>query len=137
MSFTAFGRGPDPDTVVPFLNRLNPNPNGHGSLPNSGGLTRAYFPQPRPTAIPNEDSNGNGQTQTNGNGHDQSLTNGRANGHGNGNGSRLPCFRASLSSGVSIKGIVKFRSELELAGEIEGTVEGAGRLTVSKNGHVR
>lgn len=43
----------------------------------------------------------------------------------------------SLSSGVSIKGTVKFRSELVIDGQVEGTIDSVGRLTVGRNGHVR
>src|SRR5438477_5425851 len=46
-------------------------------------------------------------------------------------------FRAVLSSGVSIKGSVKFRSELMIDGELEGTIDSVGRLTVGRNAHVR
>ena len=45
--------------------------------------------------------------------------------------------RAVLSSGVSIKGSVKFRSELVLDGDLEGTIDSVGRLTVGRNAHVR
>lgn len=54
------------------------------------------------------------------------------------NGStKLTAFRAVLSSGVSIKGSVKFRSELVIDGEVEGTIDSIGRLTVGRNAHVR
>ena len=42
-----------------------------------------------------------------------------------------------LSSGVSIKGSVKFASELVIDGEVEGTITSGGRLTVGKNAHIR
>ena len=48
-----------------------------------------------------------------------------------------PPFRAVLSSGVSIKGSVKFRSELHIDGEVEGTIDSIGRLTVGRNAHIR
>jgi cytoskeletal protein CcmA (bactofilin family) len=48
---------------------------------------------------------------------------------------RVP--RAILSSDVSIKGSVKFRTELVIDGEIEGTIDSIGRLTVGKNAHIR
>ncbi len=48
-----------------------------------------------------------------------------------------PLFRAVLSSGVSIKGSVKFRSELIIDGDVEGTIDSVGRLTVGRNGHIR
>jgi cytoskeletal protein CcmA (bactofilin family) len=41
-----------------------------------------------------------------------------------------------LSSGVSIKGSVKFSSELVIDGEVEGTIDSGGRLTVGKNAHI-
>ena len=42
-----------------------------------------------------------------------------------------------LSSGVSIKGTVKFTTELVIDGEVEGTITSGGRLTVGKNAHIR
>ncbi len=45
--------------------------------------------------------------------------------------------RASLSRGVSINGSLKFRDELEIDCEVEGTIDSAGRLTVGKNAHVK
>ena len=48
-----------------------------------------------------------------------------------------PLFRAVLSNGVSIKGSVKFRSELMIDGEVEGTIDSIGRLTVGRNAHIR
>ncbi len=41
-----------------------------------------------------------------------------------------------LSAGVSIKGSVKFSSELVIDGEVEGTIDSGGRLTVGKNAHI-
>ena len=41
-----------------------------------------------------------------------------------------------LSSGVSIKGTVKFSGELIIDGDVEGSIESTGRLTVGKNGHI-
>lgn len=41
-----------------------------------------------------------------------------------------------LSSGVSIKGSVKFSSELVIDGQVEGTIDSGGRLTVGKNAHI-
>ena len=46
-------------------------------------------------------------------------------------------IRAVLSSGVSIKGSVTFRSELVIDGNFEGTIESIGRLTVGRNAHLR
>ena len=42
-----------------------------------------------------------------------------------------------LSSGVSIKGSVKFSSELVIDGDVEGSIDSGGRLTVGKNAHIR
>jgi cytoskeletal protein CcmA (bactofilin family) len=44
---------------------------------------------------------------------------------------------AVLSSGVSIKGSVKFRNELLIDGDVEGTIDSTGRLTVGENAQVR
>ena len=41
-----------------------------------------------------------------------------------------------LSSGVSIKGSVKFSSELVIDGDVEGSIDSGGRLTVGKNAHI-
>ncbi|MGI8819334.1 MAG: bactofilin family protein [Chthoniobacterales bacterium] len=41
-----------------------------------------------------------------------------------------------LSSGVSIKGSVKFSGELVIDGEVEGSINSGGRLTVGKNAHI-
>ncbi len=41
-----------------------------------------------------------------------------------------------LSSGVSIKGSVKFSGELVIDGEVEGSIESGGRLTIGKNAHI-
>jgi len=72
-------------------------------------------------------------------GHTNGSTNGNGIIHSSGEatGRRFQTLRTSLSSGVSIKGTVKFGSELELDGNVEGTIESLGRLTVGKNGHVR
>jgi cytoskeletal protein CcmA (bactofilin family) len=42
-----------------------------------------------------------------------------------------------LSSGVSIKGDVTFRTELVIDGEVEGTIKSAGNLTVGQHGRIR
>lgn len=42
-----------------------------------------------------------------------------------------------LSNGVSIKGSVKFNSELMIDGAVEGTITSSGRLTVGKNAHIK
>jgi len=49
----------------------------------------------------------------------------------------VPLSGAILSSGVSIKGSVKFRTELVIDGYVEGTIESVGWLTVGKNAHIR
>ncbi len=41
-----------------------------------------------------------------------------------------------LSAGFSIKGSVKFSSELMIDGEVEGTIDSEGRLTVGENAHI-
>lgn len=41
-----------------------------------------------------------------------------------------------LSSGVSIKGSVKFSNELVIDGEVEGSIDSGGRLTVGKNARI-
>ena len=76
-------------------------------------------------------------------GHNSNQTNGAsplspANGNGNGSSRHYPQLpSATLSSGVSIKGSVKFRCELVINGNVEGTIDSIGRLTVGPNGHVR
>lgn len=42
-----------------------------------------------------------------------------------------------LSSGVSIKGIVKFQKELSIDCEIEGTIDATGRLTIGSQAQIR
>ena len=42
-----------------------------------------------------------------------------------------------LSSGVSITGSVKFRNELLIDGQVEGTIESPGTLTIGNHAHVR
>jgi cytoskeletal protein CcmA (bactofilin family) len=41
-----------------------------------------------------------------------------------------------LSSGVSIKGSVKFSGELIIDGAVEGSIDSSGRLTIGKNAHI-
>jgi cytoskeletal protein CcmA (bactofilin family) len=43
----------------------------------------------------------------------------------------------TLSSGVSIKGSVKFQKELTLDCEVEGTINSQGRLTVGKQAKIK
>jgi cytoskeletal protein CcmA (bactofilin family) len=42
-----------------------------------------------------------------------------------------------LSRGVSIKGSVKFLSELLIDGQVEGTIDSTGTLTIGENAHIR
>jgi cytoskeletal protein CcmA (bactofilin family) len=42
-----------------------------------------------------------------------------------------------LSSGVSIKGSVKFQKELLIDGEVEGAIESPGTLTIGKQARIR
>src|SRR5262249_32371323 len=44
---------------------------------------------------------------------------------------------ALLSQGVLIKGSVKFLSELFIDGEVEGTIESTGTLTIGEHGYIR
>ena len=41
-----------------------------------------------------------------------------------------------LSAGVSIKGSVRFSSDLVIDGQVEGTIDSGGRLTIGKNAHI-
>jgi cytoskeletal protein CcmA (bactofilin family) len=51
--------------------------------------------------------------------------------------SDMPKSGGVLSSGVSIKGSVKFKSELVIDGEVEGSIDSGGRLTVGKNARIK
>jgi cytoskeletal protein CcmA (bactofilin family) len=42
-----------------------------------------------------------------------------------------------LSRGVSIKGSVKFLNELLVDGQVEGTIESPGTLTIGQHAHIR
>jgi cytoskeletal protein CcmA (bactofilin family) len=44
---------------------------------------------------------------------------------------------ALLSRGVSIKGSVKFRNELLIDGDVEGTIESTGTLTIGEHARIR
>jgi cytoskeletal protein CcmA (bactofilin family) len=44
---------------------------------------------------------------------------------------------ALLSRGVSIKGLVKFLNELRIDGEVEGTIDSSGTLTLGEHALVR
>jgi len=43
---------------------------------------------------------------------------------------------ALLSQGVSIKGLVKFRNELLIDGEVEGTINSTGTLTIGEHARI-
>ena len=45
--------------------------------------------------------------------------------------------RGLLSRGVSIKGTVKFSNELVIDGEVEGTIDSTGTLTVGEHASIR
>ena len=112
MSFTAFGRGFELNGSSSHSHHNGTN-NGHASNGNGNGHSNG-----------NGHANGNGTRHVNGNG-------------GNGVGNRFEPVRATLSSDVSIKGTVKFRSELVIDGHVEGTIQSLGRLTIGRNGRVR
>jgi cytoskeletal protein CcmA (bactofilin family) len=44
---------------------------------------------------------------------------------------------ALLSRGVSIKGSVKFLNQLLIDGELEGTIDSTGTLTIGEHAHIR
>jgi cytoskeletal protein CcmA (bactofilin family) len=44
---------------------------------------------------------------------------------------------ALLSRGVSIKGLVRFRNELHIDGEVEGTINSTGTLTLGEHALIR
>jgi cytoskeletal protein CcmA (bactofilin family) len=143
MSFTAFGRGCEQNGSSSFLDLTSGNP-GTVSVraPTPNGPTNGH-------AEPSGNGNGHHAHSGNGNNHGEFNRNGNGNGHAqpNRNGNDyvpapaqdrgIPALRTTLSSGVSIKGIVKFRSEVEIDGDVEGTIESTGRLTVGKNARVR
>lgn len=49
----------------------------------------------------------------------------------------LPRIGGILSSGVSIKGSVKFQKELLIDGEVEGKIDSNGRLTIGEHAKIR
>ena len=54
------------------------------------------------------------------------------------NGASAPAkSRGLLSRGVSIKGTVKFSDELVIDGEVEGTIESSGMLTIGEHASIR
>lgn len=61
---------------------------------------------------------------------------GQSNGHSNGF-SAPARSGATLSSGVSIKGEVKFLNELRIDGEVEGTIDSTGTLIVGEHAQIR
>jgi cytoskeletal protein CcmA (bactofilin family) len=54
----------------------------------------------------------------------------------NGNAA-ISSSRAVLSSDVSIKGLVKFRNELLIDGEVEGEINSTGTLTIGEHAQIR
>ena len=126
MSFTAFGRGCEQNGSASHSNGAN---NSDQHIFNGNG---------------NGNGHANGHVHLNGNGAELNGTfngngahsNGTANGNGE-IGNRFKQVHASLSSDVSIKGTIKFRRELHIDGEVEGTIQSLGRLTVGRNGRVR
>jgi cytoskeletal protein CcmA (bactofilin family) len=44
---------------------------------------------------------------------------------------------ALLSRGVSVKGSVKFLNELLIDGDVEGTIDSTGTLTIEEHGRIR
>jgi cytoskeletal protein CcmA (bactofilin family) len=118
MSFTAFGRGCEQASSSPTFTT--------GSITHQTG-----------TMVPNGSSGT--PVHINGSGHSSSNGIAKAVTAVNVNGTKraVLSLRTTLSSGVSIKGTVKFRNEVELDGDVEGTIESVGRLTVGKNGRVR
>src|SRR5881392_2809653 len=53
------------------------------------------------------------------------------------NGSTDLIKGGTLSSGVSIKGTVKFQKELLIDGEVEGRIDSQGRLTIGNSARIR
>jgi len=49
----------------------------------------------------------------------------------------MPAAACVLSSGVSIIGSVKFRNQLQIDGDVKGTIESAGTLTIGQHAHIR
>jgi cytoskeletal protein CcmA (bactofilin family) len=49
----------------------------------------------------------------------------------------LPRTGGTLSSGVSIKGSVKFEKELLIDCQVEGKIDSHGRLTIGKNANIK
>ena len=55
----------------------------------------------------------------------------------NGSSRQTTASGGLLSRGVSIKGTVKFRDELLIDGEVEGTIDSTGTLTVGEHASIR
>jgi len=56
----------------------------------------------------------------------------------NGNGASTPARSGGLlSRGVSIKGTVRFSDELLIDGEVEGTIDSTGTLTIGEHASIR
>lgn len=53
------------------------------------------------------------------------------------NGTAVTGSGGVLSRGVSIKGSVKFLSELVIDGEVEGTIDSPGKLWISEHGQIK
>jgi len=53
------------------------------------------------------------------------------------NPSLVPTSGALLSRGVSIKGLVKFLNEMRIDGEVEGSIDSTGTLTLGEHAVVR
>jgi len=57
--------------------------------------------------------------------------------HSNGASSASAASGGLLSRGVSIKGTVKFANELLIDGEVEGTIDSTGSLTVGEHASIK
>src|SRR2546423_10380984 len=135
MSSTAFGRGYQENGSHSNATDHNPTTdNGHAAFNGNGHTNGTDHAKNDGHVNCNGHANGHGHTNAAG---AERSGNTNSNGKGGGVGSRFQYVRATLSSGVSIKGTVKFRSELVIDGHVEGTIESFGRLTVGRNGHVR
>jgi cytoskeletal protein CcmA (bactofilin family) len=49
----------------------------------------------------------------------------------------MPTQSGALSRGVSVKGSIKFLNEMFIDGEVEGTIDSTGTLTVGEHAHIR
>jgi cytoskeletal protein CcmA (bactofilin family) len=49
----------------------------------------------------------------------------------------MPTQSGALSRGVSVKGSIKFLNEMFIDGEVEGTIDSSGTLTVGEHAHIR